>query len=86
MLEINDVSVANRLQQLRVEIASGQLVGVIGPNGAGKSTLLQALAGVTPSSAGWIEFNLRIDAGSCCRTYRSILNLVSRSPHATYLN
>lgn len=68
MLEINDVSVASRLRQLSVQIASGQLVGVIGPNGAGKSTLLQLLAGVTRSSAGWIEFNhINIDKCSAHR-------------------
>lgn len=69
MLEINDVSVANRLQQLRVQIDAGQLVGVIGPNGAGKSTLLQTLAGVTPSTEGSIAFS-ETDIGGCSAQQR----------------
>jgi molybdate transport system ATP-binding protein len=34
--------------------APGEVVGILGPNGAGKSTLLNAVAGLTPVSAGRI--------------------------------
>ena len=34
--------------------APGQVLGLLGPNGAGKSTLLNAVAGLTPVSAGRI--------------------------------
>src|SRR5581483_233310 len=35
--------------------APGQVLGLLGPNGAGKSTLLNAVAGLTPVSAGRIK-------------------------------
>ena len=36
------------LQQVNLQIPSGQWTCIVGPNGAGKSTLLRALAGLTP--------------------------------------
>lgn len=37
-----------------LEVNPGEVAVLLGPNGAGKSTLLDAIAGVTPSSAGTI--------------------------------
>ena len=44
-LLVNDVS---------MQVAHGELVGLIGPNGAGKSTLLSMLAGIEKPSSGSI--------------------------------
>jgi ABC-type polysaccharide/polyol phosphate transport system ATPase subunit len=40
------------LQDINLEIAEGQRVGIIGPNGSGKSTLLKTIAGVYPPTHG----------------------------------
>src|SRR5690554_1527529 len=57
MFEIQELSVAKRIQNLTVRIPNGQFVGVIGANGAGKSTLLQAIAGLTADARGTVSFN-----------------------------
>src|SRR5882672_10306905 len=40
--------------EVSLAAAPGQVLGLLGPNGAGKSTLLNAVAGLTPVSAGRI--------------------------------
>lgn len=40
------------LQNIDLELCSGELVVILGPNGAGKSTLLRVLAGLEPLSNG----------------------------------
>jgi iron complex transport system ATP-binding protein len=50
------------LQDVTVEIAAGEFVGVIGPNGCGKTTLLRVISGVLPFRTGDLrlqEWNLR---------------------------
>ncbi|WP_117208177.1 anchored repeat-type ABC transporter ATP-binding subunit [Allorhizocola rhizosphaerae] len=42
------------LEDVRLVVAPGELVGLIGPNGAGKTTLLRAVLGLLPVSAGRI--------------------------------
>lgn len=42
------------LQDYRVELREGDLLGVIGPNGAGKTTLFNLLTGIVKPSAGRI--------------------------------
>jgi len=49
------------LEDITLEIADGEFLGVIGPNGSGKTTLLRAILGLLPPSAG----TLRIFDCSC---------------------
>ena len=44
---VNDVS---------LEIATGEIVAVIGRNGVGKTTLMKTIIGMIPSMAGVIRF------------------------------
>src|SRR5256885_3930344 len=41
----------------------GEFFAVVGPSGCGKSTLLELIAGLTPATEGWIEFEGRPIAG-----------------------
>ncbi|MEO0794919.1 MAG: ATP-binding cassette domain-containing protein [Verrucomicrobiota bacterium] len=44
------------LDSLSLDIASGDIVALIGPRGCGKSTILRLIAGLTPLTAGEIEY------------------------------
>jgi NitT/TauT family transport system ATP-binding protein len=45
------------LQEIDLEIASGEFVSLIGPSGCGKSTLLRVIGDLTPPSAGTVKVN-----------------------------
>jgi len=47
------------IDNLSVQLAEGEAVGVVGPNGAGKTTMLNLLAGQLRPDAGRIRFNGR---------------------------
>ena len=50
------------LQDIDLEIAPGEALGVVGENGAGKSTLLKMITGVSRPTAGHIEVGGQISA------------------------
>ncbi len=45
------------LQNVSVDVASGEIVGLIGPNGSGKSTLLACISGTQSASSGSIRMD-----------------------------
>ena len=52
----------NALEEINIEVAAGEVLGVIGQNGAGKSTLLKVLSGTILPSEGTVSSNGRIAA------------------------
>ncbi|NEA98074.1 ABC transporter ATP-binding protein [Streptomyces sp. SID13726] len=53
-LDIEDVSVAGILRDIRLTVRSGAFVGLVGPNGSGKSTLLRCVYRALRPTAGVI--------------------------------
>ncbi len=68
------------LEDITLEIADGEFLGVIGPNGSGKTTMLRAILGLMPPSQG----SLRIFDCACqelrCRHRARIGYLPQRQP------
>ena len=60
LLEIRGVSKSFgalvAVNDLSLDVADGEVVGIMGPNGAGKSTLFNLIMGAQPLSGGSIEF------------------------------
>jgi ABC-type branched-subunit amino acid transport system ATPase component/branched-subunit amino acid ABC-type transport system permease component len=58
VLRLHEVSVTfggtKALQELSLEVCSGEVVGLIGPNGAGKTTAIDAITGFVQPSGGRI--------------------------------
>ncbi len=61
ILTVSDVEIRyGRLTAVRgvsFSMEEGEILFITGPNGAGKSSLMRAIAGVTPASAGSIDFD-----------------------------
>lgn len=50
------------LQDVSLQVAGGETVGIVGRNGSGKSTLLQLVAGILTPSAGQVRVRGRVAA------------------------
>ncbi|MFI5267351.1 MAG: ABC transporter ATP-binding protein, partial [Chloroflexota bacterium] len=65
MLELRDVSFTYgegalatlAIQRLRLEVRSGEIVGLVGPSGCGKTTILRLVAGLLQPDAGQVLVN-----------------------------
>jgi thiamine transport system ATP-binding protein len=61
MLRLNDVTVRYgdtvAVDDVSLDLATGQVLAVLGPSGCGKSTLLRAVAGLEPLSSGAISWD-----------------------------
>ena len=53
-------SALHAVQDVSLEIASGEFFGIVGRNGSGKSTLLKCLAGIYQTDGGEIAVNGRL--------------------------
>jgi branched-chain amino acid transport system ATP-binding protein len=60
LLEVNHVSKAfggvQANQDICMQVADGEIVGIIGPNGSGKTTLFNSIVGYHPIDEGSIKF------------------------------
>ncbi len=69
MIEIRDLIVERGSTAIcevpRLDVATGELLGLVGPNGSGKSTLLRVLAGLESDFRGLC----RVDAVGRERTF-----------------
>lgn len=58
-LEVNNVAVqidSRRIvEEISLQVASGEIVGLIGPNGSGKSTLLRSVYRLLKPAAGYVQ-------------------------------
>jgi lipopolysaccharide export system ATP-binding protein len=49
----------NVVQDVSLEVSSGEVVGLLGPNGAGKTTCFYMIVGLVPADAGTIQLDGR---------------------------
>ena len=72
MLEINALSKnfggVKAVENLDLQVQSGEIVGLIGPNGSGKSTLVNVVCGVLKPTSGDVIFEGRSMAGQAPST------------------
>jgi branched-chain amino acid transport system ATP-binding protein len=47
------------INDLQLDVAKGEILGILGPNGAGKSTLFNLISGVLPPDRGSVVYNGR---------------------------
>ena len=56
----NKRKIVRGLDDINLDIATGDKVAIIGPNGSGKTTLLKLIAGIYTPTSGEIEMNGKV--------------------------
>ena len=69
------------VEGVNLTIVKGECVGLVGESGCGKSTLARLVAGLTPPSAGTIQFGEAQDGASSAAEQRSRVQMVFQDPH-----
>lgn len=57
MIELDNITLSQRLHHIHCRIPEQQLTGIIGANGAGKSSLLKVIAGLLSPDGGEVRIN-----------------------------
>jgi len=70
-----DYITKHAVQDVSLEIPSGEIIGLIGANGAGKTTLTKMLAGIIPPTQGSIEV-MGFNPWERSNEYRSQMSLI----------
>ncbi len=68
------------LEDLRVSVDRGEIVGLFGPSGCGKSTLLRCVAGLRDASSGELRFKGRPAGEDGWPAFRRQVVLVAQQP------
>jgi ABC-type cobalamin/Fe3+-siderophores transport system ATPase subunit len=69
------------LDNVSLQLAAGEVLGVIGPNGAGKSSLLKLLAGIGSPGGGFIRLGER-PLAECSAAYKATtVAYLEQRPH-----
>jgi ABC-type polysaccharide/polyol phosphate transport system ATPase subunit len=59
-LRTRNIDVLKAVEDISLEIATGEFFGIVGRNGSGKSTLLKCLAGIYDTDSGALQVNGRL--------------------------
>lgn len=75
---------APTLDELELEVASGQVVGILGANGAGKTTLLRILAGIIEPDGGVVVMLKHLSPERGRREYQRHIGLLPAGDRGLY--
>ncbi len=92
LLSVNGVSVSYQTQQpgvrvldnINIEVESGEILGLIGQTGCGKTTLARAILGTLPKQARLNSGTILIDGVDRVRHAGAVRNAISLVPQDTF--
>ena len=73
------------LEEINLEIESGELIVLLGPSGCGKSTLLRMIAGLETITSGTLEIEVQVvnDVPGAQRSIAMVFQSYGLYPHMT---